>query len=52
MVYGVESKGYGVEGFARWYLNPEIHNQKAGGGKQTAARHKILTAFCLVPSAF
>ena len=29
MVYGIESQGYCVEGFARRYINAKLHNQEA-----------------------
>jgi hypothetical protein len=34
VIYGIESESYGVEWFAGWYLNPEIHSQKAESRRQ------------------
>jgi hypothetical protein len=34
VIYGIESESYGVEWFAGWYLNPELHSQKAEGSRQ------------------
>jgi len=55
VIYGIESESYGVEWFAGWYLNAEIHKQKAEGGRQKAEGsppQDMLTAFCFLPSAF
>jgi hypothetical protein len=58
VIYGIESESYGVEWFAGWYLNPELHNQKAEGGRQKAASRRqsaaeyahclLLSVFCLL----